>query len=222
MKANLTEIVFIIDKSGSMGRLRQDTIGSFNSMLAQQKEEKGEALVTTMFFSDSEHIVHDRIAIGQIPELTKQDYTPMGCTALYDAIGFAIDHIGHIHKYARHEDCPEQTIFIIITDGMENASHRYTGDRVRKMVEHQKRKHHWEFLFLGANIDAVAAAESVGIQKENAVNWTADSEGSAAVFRAVGTAVSCARACAPRPQHWREELDEMQRKNFITSAIKCR
>ncbi len=206
MKQNMTEIVFIIDKSGSMGCLRDDTIGSFNTMLEQQKAQKGEAKVTTVFFSDDKHFVHDRISLSEVKPLQRCDYKPMGCTALYDTVGSVIEHISSIHKYARPEDRPENTMFVIITDGMENASHHFSGAQVRKMVE-EKKAAGWEFIFLGANIDAEETAANIGISRERAVNWSADACGSRAAFRAVSRAVGNVRACAPMCDEWREELD---------------
>ena len=155
MKKNLTEIVFILDRSGSMSGLEADTIGGFNSMIAKQKKQDGEALVSTVLFDNVSEVIHDRVNIRDIQPMTGRDYTVRGCTALLDAIGGAIHHIGNVHKYARPEDVPEHTLFIITTDGMENASRFYSSDRVKQMIERQKAKYGWEFLFLGANIDAV-------------------------------------------------------------------
>ena len=157
MKKDLTEIVFILDRSGSMGGLEADTIGGFNSMLLKQKKERGEAYVSTVLFDNTCDVLHDRLPIEKVEPITEKDYYVRGCTALIDAIGGAVEHIRNIHKYARKEDVPEHTIFIITTDGMENASRRYTGDKVKRMIEEQKQKG-WEFIFLGANIDAVQTA----------------------------------------------------------------
>ena len=158
MKKNLTEIVFILDRSGSMHGLEADTIGGFNSMIEKQKKETGEALVSTILFDNAAEVIHDRVSLKDIRELTSRDYCVKGCTALLDAVGGAIHHIGNIHKYARPEDVPEHTLFIITTDGMENASRRYSSMEVKKMITRQKEKYGWEFLFLGANIDAVETA----------------------------------------------------------------
>lgn len=211
-KNNLTEIVFILDASGSMYSLTADTIGGFNSMLAQQKEEPGEAYVSTVIFSDNSRVIHDRVKIGSVPELTAADYRASGCTALLDAVGGAIHHIGNIHKYARPEDVPARTLFIITTDGMENASRCYDLAKVRKMIERQKKRHGWEFIFLGANIDAAETARTMGISEERSVNWSANAEGSAMLFRSVGKAVCNARSCAPMDNAWREELDEANKR----------
>lgn len=163
MKTNLTELVFILDRSGSMQGLEKDTIGGFNAMLEKQKKEPGEALVSTVLFDDRIEMLHDRVKLGEVRPITEKEYCVRGCTALLDAVGGAIRHIGNIHKYARPEDVPERTLFVITTDGMENASRRYTADKVRRMIEHEKEKYGWEFLFLGANIDAVETAGSLGI-----------------------------------------------------------
>ena len=168
MKTNLTELVFILDRSGSMQGLEKDTIGGFNAMLEKQKKEPGEALVSTVLFDDRIEVLHDRVKLGEVRPITEKEYCVRGCTALLDAVGGAIRHIGNIHKYARPEDVPERTLFVITTDGMENASRRYTADKVRRMIEHEKEKYGWEFLFLGANIDAVETAGSLGIAPDRA------------------------------------------------------
>ena len=179
MRKNLTELVFILDRSGSMAGLEQDTIGGFNSMIAKQKREAGEAVISTVLFDNSSQVIHDRVDIQKIEPMTEKQYYVRGCTALLDAIGGAIHHIGNVHKYARDEDRPEHTLFIITTDGMENASHKYSSDRVKQMIERQKAKYGWEFLFLGANIDAVETAGNFGIDTDWAVNYHCDSEGTA-------------------------------------------
>lgn len=163
MKKNLTEIVFILDRSGSMAGLEDDTIGGFNAMIEKQKREPGEALVSTVLFDNDCEVIHDRIAVQKIVPLTRNEYYVRGCTALLDAVGGAIHHIGNVHKYAREEDRPEKTLFVITTDGMENASRKYSYDRLKAMIERQKGKYGWEFLFLGANIDAAKEAARFGI-----------------------------------------------------------
>ncbi len=165
----MTELVFILDRSGSMSGLEADTIGGFNSMIAQQKKEAGEAVVSTVLFANDSTVIHDRLPLGEVPPLTEKEYFTCGCTALLDAVGGAIHHIGNIHKYARREDVPEKTMFIITTDGYENASHRYDYERVRRMIERQKEKYGWEFLFLGANIDAAKEAARFGIGADRCV-----------------------------------------------------
>ena len=185
MKNNITELVFILDKSGSMAGLETDTIGGFNSMIQKQKAEEGTCYVSTVLFSNESTVLHDRADIRDVKAMTLDDYFAGGCTALVDAIGGAIHHIGNIHKYARKEDIPNRTLFVITTDGMENASHRYTSDKVKKMIENQKNKYGWEFLFIGANIDAVETARNFGISEDKAVNYHADSAGTKVVYNAV-------------------------------------
>ncbi len=177
MRKGLTELVFILDRSGSMSGLEADTIGGFNSMIIKQKKGEGEAIVSTVLFDDQAEVLHDRIDIDKIDLMNDQQYYVRGCTALLDAVGGAIHHIGNVHKYAREEDRPEKTLFIITTDGMENSSRRYDYDRVKNMVERQKERFGWEFIFLGANIDAVEVAGRFGIKANRAVNYECDSEG---------------------------------------------
>ena len=191
--ANLTEMVFILDRSGSMHGLEEDTIGGFNSMIDKQKGEDGEALISTVLFDGQTEVLHDRIPLDKIEPITDKEYYVRGSTALLDAIGGAIHHIGNIHKYARSEDVPEKTLFIITTDGMENSSRNYTYDKVKKMVERQKEKYNWEFIFLGANIDAVSVANSFGVEASRAVRYECDSEGTALNFKVMNKLVSCAR-----------------------------
>lgn len=208
MKKNLTEMVFILDKSGSMAGLETDTIGGFNSMIGRQKKEKGEALVSTVLFSNESQVIHDRIDLKKIEPLTDRQYYVGGCTALIDAIGGAIHHIGNVHKYAREEDRPEHTIFVITTDGMENASHRYSSDQVKAMVQRQKEKYGWEFLFLGANIDAVETAAHLGIAEDRAVNFHNDARGQALNYIGVSEAVRTVRCNAPLSGSWKKEIEE--------------
>ena len=206
-KNNITEIVFILDRSGSMGGLESDTIGGLNSMLRNQKKKEGKAFVSTVLFDHESIVLHDRIPVENVPEMTDSDYTVRGCTALLDAIGDAVKHIGNIHKYARPEDVPEHTMFIITTDGLENASRRYNSKEIKALIE-KKKKLGWEFLFIGANIDAIETAGRYGIDSDRAVNYHADSQGTAAVFRAVNKAVGAMRACAPLSAAWSEEINE--------------
>lgn len=195
MKKDLTEIVFILDRSGSMAGLEDDTIGGFNAFIAKQKKEDGEALISTVLFDDRSEVIYDRVDLRKIEPMTDRQYYVRGCTALLDALGGAIHHIGNVHKYAREEDRPEKTLFIITTDGMENASRRYDYDRVRKMVERQKEKYNWEFLFLGANMDAIETAGHFGISKDRAVNFVCDSEGTKLNYEVLSAAVTGFRAC---------------------------
>ena len=207
MKKNLTEMIFILDKSGSMSGLEADTIGGFNGMIEKQKKEDGEALVSTVLFSDESTVIHDRVDIQKIEPMTDKQYYVGGCTALIDAIGGAIHHIGNVHKYAREEDRPEHTIFIITTDGMENASHRYTSDEVKAKVKRQQEKYGWEFLFLGANIDAVETAARYGIGEDRAVNFINDARGQALNYAEVSEAVRTVRACAPLTRSWKQKIE---------------
>ena len=205
---NLTEMVFILDRSGSMYGLEKDTIGGFNSMLLKQKTEEGEAFVTTVLFDNEYEIIHDRISVKDVPEMTDNEYKPRGSTALIDAIGRTISHIVNIHKYQRKEDVPANTVFVIITDGMENASHIYSSDKVKRMIEHEKKKYGWEFIFLGANIDAVETARHFGISEDRAVNYNCDSQGTRLNYEVVSDAVSCCRMSAPIQANWSQRIDE--------------
>ncbi len=208
MKNNITEVVFILDRSGSMNGLERDTIGGFNSMLSKQKEEEGTAYVSTVMFSDRSEVIHDRLLLDKVQPLTERDYVPCGSTALLDAIGGAIHHIGNVHKYARAEDVPEHTIFVITTDGMENSSHRYSSDKVKKMIERQKTKHGWEFLFLGANIDAVETARSIGISEDRAADFCCDSKGMAVNCEAITDALLSVRCNKSISADWKKSINE--------------
>ena len=207
MKKNLTEMVFILDKSGSMSGLEADTIGGFNSMIERQRKEPGEALVSTVLFANESTVIHDRVDIRKVELMTDRQYSVGGCTALIDAIGQAIHHIGNVHKYAREEDVPEHTIFVITTDGMENASHRYSSDEVKRMVNRQKEKYGWEFLFLGANIDAVETAARFGISEDRAVRYHNDARGQQLNYESVSEAVRCVRSCAPLGRAWKDKIE---------------
>ena len=207
MKNNITEIVFILDRSGSMAGLESDTIGGFNSMIKQQKKQDGKCYVSTVLFDNCSEVLHDRLPLEKVPEMTDKDYTVRGCTALIDAIGGAIHHIENIHKYARREDVPEHTIFVITTDGQENASHTYTSENVKKMIEQKKEECGWEFLFIGANIDAVETAARYGIDKDRAVNYNADEQGTQILYKSVSKAVCKVRASAPIQDNWSEDIN---------------
>lgn len=207
-KNNLTELVFILDRSGSMSGLESDTIGGFNAMIAKQKKEEGEAYVSTILFDNVSEVLHDRINLKEIPKMTAKDYTVRGCTALIDAIGGAIKHIGNIHKYARPEDVPAHTMFIITTDGQENASHRFSSDEVKKMIENQKEKYGWEFLFIGANIDAVETAARFGIERNRAVNYNADSKGTQILYETLSAPICAMRADAAISDDWGQNIED--------------
>ncbi|MBO4363079.1 MAG: VWA domain-containing protein [Clostridia bacterium] len=189
---NITEMVFILDKSGSMAGLESDTIGGFNGMIAKQKGEEGVAYVTTVLFSNRSVTIHDRVPVENVPELTRNEYSVGGCTALIDAIGQTVEHIETIHRYARPEDVPANTVFVITTDGLENASTKYTAKDVKKLVS-KKREEGWEFIFLGANIDAVETARTYGIDESRAMNYKCDAAGTAVNFRALGKALKSIR-----------------------------
>lgn len=209
----MTELVFILDRSGSMSGLEKDTIGGFNSMLEKQRKEAGDAVVSTVLFDNETEVIHDRVAIVDVPNLTDKEYFLRGCTALLDAVGGAIHHIGNIHKYARKEDVPEKTFFIITTDGMENASHRYTYDKVSHMIERQKERYGWEFIFLGAKIDVAAEARRFGIDESMAANYHCDVAGTALNYEVISEAITSVRACgAPLSADWKKKIDADYKK----------
>lgn len=199
---NITELVFILDRSGSMAGLESDTIGGFNAMIEKQKKETGEVYVSTVLFDNISDVLHDRLSLSEIPKMTDKDYEVRGCTALVDAIGGAIHHISNIHKYARPEDVPARTLFIITTDGMENASHRYTASQVRQMIAERKQKYGWEFLFIGANIDAVQTAADFGIDENRAVNYHADELGTQVLYETLTAPISAMRTGSAIPDGW--------------------
>lgn len=208
MKKGLTEIVFILDRSGSMSGLEADTIGGFNAMLARQKREAGRALVSTVLFDNEITVIHDRLPLNRVSPMTEKEYFTRGCTALLDAVGGAIHHIGNIHKYARREDVPEKTLFVITTDGYENASRRYDYEAVRRMIERQKAKYGWEFLFLGANIDAAKEAARFGISADRAANYRCDEAGTALNYEVISEAVCSIRASKALGDDWKCRIDE--------------
>ncbi|MBE6819296.1 MAG: VWA domain-containing protein [Ruminococcaceae bacterium] len=207
-KNELTEMVFILDRSGSMCGLESDTIGGFNSLIEKQKKQEGDCFVTTVLFSDTMQTVHDRCKLEAVEKMTDKDYQTMGCTALYDAIGRTLTHIASIHKYARKEDVPAHTIVVIITDGYENASREYSHAAVKRLIEQKKEEAGWEFLFIGANIDAAATAENIGIGRERAANYKADKAGTAVVFEALSAPLCACRASRPLDESWSEAIEE--------------
>ena len=208
MKKNLTELVFILDRSGSMAGLEGDTIGGFNAMMEKQKREPGETLVSTVLFDQDTQVIHDRVPLEELGPLTEEEYYVRGSTALLDAVGGAIRHIGNVHKYAREEDVPEKTLFVITTDGMENASRHYDYDRVKTMIRRQQERYGWEFLFLGANIDAAQEAGRFGIRPECAADYHADSRGTRVIYESLAEAVCQVRTCAaPLRADWKKEID---------------
>ena len=204
---NITELVFILDRSGSMAGLESDTIGGFNALLEKQKKQDEPCYVSTILFDNVSEVIHDREKIGEVQPLTEKDYCVRGCTALLDAIGGAIHHVGKLHKYL-DENAPAHTLFVITTDGMENASRKYDAATVKKMIERQKERYGWEFLFIGANIDAVETASRYGIGADRAVNYHADKRGTDVVYRTVSKAVTGVRACAPLCADWSEDINK--------------
>lgn len=208
MKSNVTELVFVLDRSGSMAGLESDTIGGFNALIEKQRKQDGKCYVSTVLFDNVSEVLHDRVELSEIKKMTEKDYSVRGCTALIDAIGGAIRHTVNIHKYARPEDVPEHTMFVITTDGQENASHIYSSDKVKQMIEMQKEKYGWEFLFIGANIDAVETAARYGIGKDRAVNYNADSQGTQVLYETVAQAVCNVRTSAPLSADWGKNITE--------------
>ncbi|MBR1969170.1 MAG: hypothetical protein IKA17_02320 [Clostridia bacterium] len=208
MKNGITELVFILDRSGSMSGLEADTVGGFNSMIEKQKKVDGKCFVSTVLFDNENEVIHDRVKLENVKPMTDKDYTVRGCTALLDAIGGAIRHIGNIHKYARPEDVPENTMFVITTDGMENASRVYDKSRIKEMIENQKSKYGWEFIFVAANIDAVSTARDFGINENRAVNYHADKKGTAFLYENISNVVCSARKGNPINDNWSGQLKE--------------
>lgn len=207
-KNNTTELVFILDRSGSMAGLESDTIGGFNALIEKQRKEDGECYVSTVLFDNVSEVLHDRIPLKDVPKMTEADYTVRGCTALIDAIGGAIHHIGNIHKYARPEDVPAHTMFVITTDGLENASHRYSSDEVKKMIEREKEQYGWEFLFIGANIDAVETAKNIGIGRNRAVNYRADKQGTQVLYETVSATIGMQRRAGVINDDWGKKIED--------------
>ena len=219
MRKDLTELVFIIDRSGSMSGLESDTIGGFNAMIEKQKKAPGEALVSTILFDNVSEVIHDRVNIRDIKPMTDSEYCVRGCTALLDAIGGAIHHIGNVHKYAREEDVPAHTLFVITTDGMENASHMYSSDIVKQMIERQKEKIGCDFLFLGSNIDAIETANHFGINADKAANYQCDCEGTALNYEVLNDAISAVRCNAALDSSWKKRIDKDYKKRGQHSRV---
>ena len=208
VKNNVTELVFILDRSGSMAGLESDTIGGFNSLIEKQKKQGGKCFVSTVLFDGYVEVLHDRADLEEIKPMTEEEYFTRGSTALIDAIGGAIKHIGKVHRYIRKEDVPEHVMFVITTDGYENASHIFSSDEVKRMIEERKKEYGWEFLFIGANIDAVKTAKGFGIDSDRAVNYHADSKGTSKLYKAVCKTVCAMRRSEPITADWCAEIDE--------------
>ncbi|MBQ9407517.1 MAG: VWA domain-containing protein [Desulfovibrio sp.] len=209
MKQGLAEIVFILDRSGSMHGLEEDTIGGFNNLIHRQKEDGGEALVSTVLFDDVIEVIHDRVPLESVPELTEKEYFVRGTTALLDALGGGIRHIGYIHKHAPDEERPEKTLFVITTDGLENASRRYRYAEIKYKVERQQRRYGWEFLFLGANMDAISEAAAIGIRANRAVRYLRDRDGTVLNYDVMHDAIRHVRFSSSRlPNDWKRRIEE--------------
>ncbi len=208
MKKGLTELVFILDKSGSMAGLESDTIGGFNSMLQKQKMVDGECRITTVLFANSYMLLHDRIDIRAVNPITEKEYRVGGSTALLDAIGKTIHKIGNAQRNTADEYRAESVMFVIITDGEENSSREYSSDKIKALIERQKEKYGWEFIFLGANIDAVETASRFGIAPDRAQNYHADEKGVELNFKVMSDAVATFRACAAMPEDWNGEIEK--------------
>jgi uncharacterized protein YegL len=208
MKKGLTEMVFILDRSGSMSGLESDTIGGYNAMLAKQQKEPGEAVITTVLFDDHFELLHDRINLRGVAPITDKEYYVRGSTALLDAVGKTINKIGNAQKHTAEDERAEHVMFVITTDGMENASREFDYEKVRRMIEHQKSKYGWVFIFLGANIDAIATAERFGISQVWATNYNADSAGTLLNFEVISETVSCIRASRPISKNWKDRIEE--------------
>lgn len=206
MNTNLTEIVFILDRSGSMMGLTDDTIGGFNSFVEKQKNEPGEALLTTVLFDDQYEILHNGMNLKEVQPMTRDQYWARGMTAMYDAIGKTINEVGHRLSETPEQYRPGKVIFVITTDGLENASREFTQAKVKEMIQHQTEKYSWDFIFLGANIDSVQQAKNIGISAEYAANYTATAQGTSSMYCAVDAAVSSHRHTGTISDSWADGL----------------
>lgn len=212
MKKGLTELVFILDKSGSMAGLETDTIGGYNSMLAKQQAVDGECYITTVLFDNNYRLLHDRIDLRAVSPITEKEYQVGGSTALLDAIGKTIHKIIDVQKYTAEDYRAEKVLFVIITDGEENSSREYSAEVIKALIEQQKKDYGWEFVFLGANIDAVETAGRFGISPDRAQNFHADKKGIELNFYAVSGLATSLRECSAIPERWNEEIEEDYRK----------
>jgi uncharacterized protein YegL len=207
MKKDLVELVFILDRSGSMSGLEKETIAGFNRMIQQQKEVQGEALVSTVLFDDRFEVLHNRVSIQKIEQMTSKDYYVRGSTALLDAIGRSILKIRNVHKTLEEENKPEKTLFFITTDGMENASVEFNYERVNEYIQLQKEKYGWEFIFIGANIDAIGTAKKFGIDADRAVNYRADKRGTNLNYKVMNETITELRVNKSIRADWKEDID---------------
>lgn len=207
MKKGLTELVFLLDRSGSMNGLENDTIGGFNSVLTKQQAEEGDANITTVLFDDKYELLHDRYNLSKIPQITDKEYFVRGTTALLDAIGKTIQKMGNVQKYAADSDRAEKVMFVIITDGMENASIEYSYDKIKKMIDHQTKKYGWEFIFLGANMDAVETAGRFGIPEDRAANYHPDREGTVLNYEVISETLSMVRSKHSIDAGWKDRIE---------------
>lgn len=208
MKKDLTELVFILDRSGSMSGLEDDTIGGYNALLEKQKKEAGEAIITTVLFDDKYELLHDRINLRGVEAITDKEYYVRGTTALLDAVGKTINKVRNVQKHTNQDEQAEHVMFVITTDGMENASREYSYEKVNKLINHQKENYGWEFIFLGANIDAIVTAERFGIDKDRAANYHADSEGTRLNYKVLSQAISNMRSNHVVSEDWKERIEE--------------
>jgi len=208
MMTNTIELVFILDRSGSMAGLEDDTIKGFNSLLNKQRSEVGEAIITTVLFDHSYELLHDRINLKSIRNITDKEYYVRGSTALLDAIGYTIDKIGNVQKVTQEEHRADKVLFVITTDGMENSSRKYNYKMIKRMIENQKRKYNWEFIFMGANMDAISVANNFGIDANRAVNYHSDQKGTSLNFESMSKVVSKLRSSKPIDEEWKKEIEE--------------
>ncbi len=205
---NKIECVFILDRSGSMAGLESDTINGFNGLLNKQRNEEGEALITTVLFDHEYELLHDRINVKSIQNITDKEYYVRGSTALLDAIGLTIDKIGNVQKMTKVEERADKVLFVITTDGMENSSRKYNYSKIKHMIENQKRKYNWEFIFMGANMDAIEMANRFGIDSNRAVNYHSDKKGTQLNYESMSQVVSNLRMSKSIDEDWKKEIDE--------------
>ena len=209
MKKGLTEMLFILDRSGSMSGLETETIGGFNSLIEKQKNVEGNAIVNTVLFDGEMNVIHNRVPLENVKPLTEKEYYARGCTALLDAVAKSVKHVRRVQKGLTEDEKPEHTIVVITTDGEENSSREYSLEKVKRLVKRMQEKHNWEFMFLGANIDAISAAGRIGISASRAVRYKSDKRGTALNYKVVGEAMACMRSCREKiADDWKAEIEE--------------